>query len=172
MDVVAQISRAAAGCRACRSSSGACVTPCRNGRRSSTGAIQRARQRLAHAAGRRCRLVLARRRRRPSEAAAPDLVRLLAPFDPVVHDRARFERLWGWTYRFEAYTPAGSAQARLLRAAAALARPGHRLWEHLGEGRRARCRRSATSTRRPPRDRAFKARARGGAGADAPVPRA
>jgi uncharacterized protein len=33
-------------------------------------------------------------------------VRLLAPFDPVVHDRARFEVLWGWVYRFEAYTPA------------------------------------------------------------------
>jgi len=33
-------------------------------------------------------------------------VRLLAPFDPVVWDRRRFERLWGWTYRFEAYTPA------------------------------------------------------------------
>lgn len=32
-------------------------------------------------------------------------VRLLAPFDPVVHDRARFERLWGWAYRLEAYTP-------------------------------------------------------------------
>lgn len=35
-----------------------------------------------------------------------DEVRLLAPFDPVVWDRNRFERLWGWTYRFEAYTPA------------------------------------------------------------------
>jgi len=33
-------------------------------------------------------------------------VRLLAPFDPVVWDRWRFEILWGWTYRFEAYTPA------------------------------------------------------------------
>ena len=32
-------------------------------------------------------------------------MRLLTPFDPVVWDRARFERLWGWTYRFEAYTP-------------------------------------------------------------------
>jgi len=32
-------------------------------------------------------------------------VRLLAPFDPVVWDRGRFERLWGWAYRFEAYTP-------------------------------------------------------------------
>jgi len=36
----------------------------------------------------------------------PDTVRLLAPFDPVVRDRARFELLWGWEYRFEAYTPA------------------------------------------------------------------
>lgn len=33
-------------------------------------------------------------------------VRLLAPFDPVVWDRRRFEQLWGWAYRFEAYTPA------------------------------------------------------------------
>src|SRR5579871_5889703 len=33
-------------------------------------------------------------------------VRLLAPFDPVVWDRWRFEKLWGWVYRFEAYTPA------------------------------------------------------------------
>ncbi|MET0328802.1 MAG: crosslink repair DNA glycosylase YcaQ family protein [Luteimonas sp.] len=38
---------------------------------------------------------------------APDgAVRLLAPFDPVVWDRRRFTLLWGWTYRFEAYTPA------------------------------------------------------------------
>ena len=34
-----------------------------------------------------------------------DVVRLLAPFDPLVHDRARFELLWNWEYRFEAYTP-------------------------------------------------------------------
>ena len=33
-------------------------------------------------------------------------MRLLAPFDPVVWDRRRFEILWGWAYRFEAYTPA------------------------------------------------------------------
>jgi uncharacterized protein YcaQ len=35
-----------------------------------------------------------------------DEVRLLAPFDPVVWDRRRFEIFWGWAYRFEAYTPA------------------------------------------------------------------
>jgi uncharacterized protein YcaQ len=38
--------------------------------------------------------------------AAPEEVRLLAPFDPVVWDRRRFEMFWGWPYRFEAYTPA------------------------------------------------------------------
>ena len=35
-----------------------------------------------------------------------DEARLLAPFDPVVWDRRRFELFWGWAYRFEAYTPA------------------------------------------------------------------
>jgi uncharacterized protein len=37
---------------------------------------------------------------------ADDAVRLLAPFDPIVWDRRRFELLWGVAYRFEAYTPA------------------------------------------------------------------
>jgi len=41
----------------------------------------------------------------PGPVAAPEAVRLLAPFDPVVWDRRRFELLWGWAYRFEAYTP-------------------------------------------------------------------
>lgn len=46
-----------------------------------------------------------------SRRHAPDgRVRLLAPFDPVVWDRARFAQLWGWTYRFEAYTPAPKRQ--------------------------------------------------------------
>lgn len=40
------------------------------------------------------------------KAEPTDTVRLLAPFDPVVWDRRRFELLWGWAYRFEAYTPA------------------------------------------------------------------
>ena len=42
---------------------------------------------------------------RPHGDEGPDVVRLLAPFDPVVWDRRRFELLWGWPYRFEAYTP-------------------------------------------------------------------
>jgi uncharacterized protein YcaQ len=72
-------------------------------------AVVRAKQRLAHAqvdgvdwywpAGE----ALARR-------APDDAVRLLAPFDPVVWDRRRFEIFWGWAYRFEAYTPASKRQ--------------------------------------------------------------
>lgn len=68
-------------------------------------ALQRAQQRLSHArvegidwywpADEHVR-----------SSAPKDTVRLLAPFDPVVWDRRRFEILWGWAYRFEAYTPA------------------------------------------------------------------
>ena len=42
----------------------------------------------------------------PRRRAPQETVRLLTPFDPVVWDRDRFELLWGWVYRFEAYTPA------------------------------------------------------------------
>lgn len=37
---------------------------------------------------------------------APDRIRLLAPFDPIVRDRKRAERLFGFDYRFEAFVPA------------------------------------------------------------------
>lgn len=37
-------------------------------------------------------------------------VAFLAPFDPIVWDRRRFELLWGWAYRFEAYTPAAKRE--------------------------------------------------------------
>ena len=69
-----------------------------------TGALQRAKRRLAHAdvdgvgwywpEG-----------EQPEQSEADEAVRLLAPFDPVVWDRRRFELLWNWPYRFEAYTP-------------------------------------------------------------------
>ncbi|MBA3963433.1 MAG: winged helix-turn-helix domain-containing protein [Chthoniobacterales bacterium] len=70
-----------------------------------TEALRRSRERLAHA------LVEGIDWYWPNEdnsrkAPAPETVRLLAPFDPVVHDRTRFELFWGWVYRFEAYTPA------------------------------------------------------------------
>ena len=76
------------------------------------GTILRAKQRLAHA---RVDGVdwywpqewsLEGSARGTPEGGGSRTVRLLAPFDPVVWDRSRFELLWGWTYRFEAYTPA------------------------------------------------------------------
>jgi uncharacterized protein YcaQ len=45
-------------------------------------------------------------RRFASDESLDERLLLLAPFDPVVWDRQRFERFWGWAYRFEAYTPA------------------------------------------------------------------
>jgi hypothetical protein len=48
--------------------------------------------------------------RRHAGADDDDTLRLLAPFDPIVWDRVRFEALWGWAYRFEAYTPAPQRQ--------------------------------------------------------------
>lgn len=41
----------------------------------------------------------------PVEGDPPARVRFLAPFDPLVWDRRRFGQVWGWNYRFEAYTP-------------------------------------------------------------------
>ena len=70
-----------------------------------TGALQRARERLAHARVEGVDWYWPNDEN-PSKTVAPETVRLLAPFDPVVHDRTRFELFWGWVYRFEAYTPA------------------------------------------------------------------
>ena len=35
-----------------------------------------------------------------------DRLHFLAPFDPVVWDRRRFQLFWGWEYKLEAYVPA------------------------------------------------------------------
>jgi uncharacterized protein YcaQ len=50
------------------------------------------------------------RNENPATVSADDTVRLLTPFDPIVWDRRRFELLWGWAYRFEAYTPKARRQ--------------------------------------------------------------
>ena len=66
-------------------------------------ALARARQRLAHA-----RVDGLDWYWPEGETPATDVenrVWFLAPFDPVLWDRRRFEMLWGWPYRFEAYTP-------------------------------------------------------------------
>ncbi len=68
-------------------------------------ALQRVKQRLSHA-----RVAGVDWYWPPEENVThfevPAAARLLTPFDPVVWDRDRFELLWGWVYRFEAYTPA------------------------------------------------------------------
>ncbi len=68
-------------------------------------ALQRAKQRLAHTRvdGVEWYWPL---QEKATRCALQDTVRLLAPFDPVVWHRDRFEMLWGWQYRFEAYVPA------------------------------------------------------------------
>src|SRR6185295_9471535 len=58
-------------------------------------ALQRARQRLAHARVEGDDWYWPAEERVQRSAPA-DTVRLLAPFDPVVWDRRRFELLWGW----------------------------------------------------------------------------
>ena len=68
-------------------------------------AVQRAKQRLAHARLEGVDWYWPADEKPAGARQPPDTVRLLAPFDPVVWDRPRFELLWGWEYRFEAYTP-------------------------------------------------------------------
>jgi uncharacterized protein YcaQ len=70
-------------------------------------AWQRAKQRLAHARVDGVDWYWPAREN-AARRGLQETVHLLAPFDPVVRDRARFELLWGWEYRFEAYTPASN----------------------------------------------------------------
>jgi uncharacterized protein YcaQ len=74
-----------------------------------TAALQRARQRLAHARIGEVDWYWPAGEPTPADGVS-ETARLLAPFDPVVWDRRRFELLWGWAYRFEAYTPAAKRQ--------------------------------------------------------------
>jgi hypothetical protein len=118
------------------------------------GALQRARQRLSHAsidgiewfwpAG-----------EDPARSAPPDTVRLLTPFDPVVRDRERFELLWGWVYRFEAYTPAPNRK-RGYYAMPLLWRDHVIGWGNLSVENRELKSDFGFVDSQPPRDRAFK----------------
>lgn len=119
-----------------------------------TAALQRARERLAHAPVGGVEWYWPQRED-PKRAQACEGARLLAPFDPVVHDRTRFEMLWSWKYRFEAYTPV--SQRKLGYYALPL------LWRDrvIGWGNLAVKNGKLTAdlgyvAGRPPRDRAFK----------------
>lgn len=117
------------------------------------GALKRARKRLAHArvddvdwywpAG------------EAAPAPVPDTVRLLAPFDPVVWDRRRFELFWGWAYRFEAYTPRAKRQLGYY-ALPLLWRERVVGWGNLAVADGRLIVDLGYVTSRPPRDRGFK----------------
>ena len=118
------------------------------------GALQRATQRLARArvdgidwywpAG-----------EAPARSTAPETVRLLTPFDPVVWDRERFELLWNWVYRFEAYTPPPKRKLGYY-ALPLLWRDRIIGWGNLSmDGGKLRAD-IGYATARPPRERAFK----------------
>lgn len=85
-------------------------------------------------------------------------LRLLAPFDPIVWDRLRFELFWGWAYRFEAYTP--PSKRRLGYYALPMLWRGQVLgWanasvDEAGQGLRLDC---GYQSGMAPRDAAFKA---------------
>jgi len=117
------------------------------------GALQRARQRLA-----RERVDGVDWYWPPGEDAgrfeATAEVRLLTPFDPIVWDRDRFELLWSWAYRFEAYTPAAKRKLGYY-ALPLLWRDRVIGWGNLSvaDGRLAA---ELGYTGAPPRDRAFK----------------
>jgi uncharacterized protein YcaQ len=119
-----------------------------------TGALQRARRRLAQArvgsvdwywpAG-----------EQPDLSAPEETVRLLAPFDPVVWDRRRFELLWGWAYRFEAYTPPPKRQWGYY-ALPLLWRENVIGWANVSAAGRALTFDVGYLAGRPPRERAFR----------------
>jgi len=82
-------------------------------------------------------------------------VRLLAPFDPVVWDRRRFELFWGWAYRFEAYTPAPKRQ-RGYYALPLLWRDAVLGWANIGARDGELQVQLGYVSGRPPRDGAFR----------------
>jgi uncharacterized protein YcaQ len=119
-----------------------------------TAALSRARERLARARVNGVDWYWPRGEN-PGKAREPEPVRLLAPFDPVVHDRARFELLWNWIYRFEAYTPAPKRKLGYY-ALPLLWRDRVIGWGNLAVKEGALTYQLGYVAGKPPRDRAFK----------------
>lgn len=122
-----------------------------------TAALGRARERLGHARVDGVDWYWPRSTSSSSrpEDPSPDRVRLLTPFDPIVQDRARFELLWGWEYRFEAYTPV--AKRKLGYYALPLLWREHVIgWANVAVEEGALDVALGYVAGRPPRDRAFK----------------
>jgi uncharacterized protein len=88
-----------------------CTSAVPQWREGRSAALARARARLGQATVDGCRWYWPAcenpgDRRFARDEVLDEELRLVAPFDPIVWDRERFERFWGWAYRFEAYTPA------------------------------------------------------------------
>ena len=115
-------------------------------------ALKRARARLSHARVDDVDWYWPAGERLPE--GAQDTVRLLAPFDPVVWDRRRFEMLWGWAYRFEAYTPAAK-RTRGYYALPMLWRDRAIGWANVSMKNGALQAEAGYVDSRPPRERAF-----------------
>ncbi len=120
-----------------------------------TGALARAKRRSAHS------VVSGQTWYWPADekaegASAPDRVRLLAPFDPLVWDRRKFELLWGWPYRFEAYTPVAHRKHGYY-ALPLLWREHVIGWANVSAAGGALGVDTGYVSGRPPRDRGFKA---------------
>ena len=97
-------------------------------RRAASARSQRAKQRLAHARVDGVDWYWPADEQPGVRPPQPDdAVRLLAPFDPVVWDRRRFELLLGLGLPLRGLHAGAQAAARLLRAAAAVARRSDRL---------------------------------------------
>jgi uncharacterized protein YcaQ len=92
---------------------------------------------------------------RLAEEGRLEQVRLLAPFDPVVWDRRRFELFWGWAYRFEAYTPVSKRKLGYY-ALPLLFRDEVIGWGNLAVKDSVLTADIGYVSGRPPRDRAFK----------------
>jgi uncharacterized protein YcaQ len=119
-----------------------------------TGALQRAKHRLAHARvdGVDWYWPIGER---PGVVEPDDIVRVLAPFDPVVWDRRRFELLWNWAYRLEAYTPVPKRTWGYY-ALPLLWRDGVIGWANVAVAGRALTMDVGFVAGKPPRDRRFR----------------
>jgi uncharacterized protein YcaQ len=119
-----------------------------------TAALGRARERLAHAQIEGMDWYWAASEN-PRDGREREGVSLLAPFDPVVHDRTRFELFWGWMYRFEAYTPLAKRKLGYY-ALPLLWRDRVIGWGNLAVNNGKLASEIGYAAGRPPRDRVFK----------------
>ncbi len=80
------------------------------GRAAAAGEIEAVRVEAVDGSSRNAYAVLDSEARADALPPAPSRIRLLSPFDPILRDRRRTLRLFGFDYRFEAFVPAPKRQ--------------------------------------------------------------